>query len=221
MHRRRAVVLLLRNEFTLQAPERARLLRHVAAWQVVDSGHDLVDQCVVRHERVELRTVQVHQFEPQVGVDVGQGRQLDEVVRIGRLPVERLDRVYRSGEAALLRTEHPVAYDGDQLLQVFLNLLKNAADPELRTLAAVQSGKAPGPESSFLKLIGTEIQQKIDALYVDAAGYYSLPFRPDQPVGEGNEIFAALNYFNHRKTTIFAGSNEIQRNIIAKHVLGL
>ena len=99
--------------------------------------------------------------------------------------------------------------------------LKSLEYIELRTLASVASGKAPGPESSFLKLIGTEIQQKIDALYLDAAGYYSLPYRPEAPVGEDDEIYAALRYFNYRKTTIFAGSNEIQRNIIAKHVLGL
>jgi alkylation response protein AidB-like acyl-CoA dehydrogenase len=99
--------------------------------------------------------------------------------------------------------------------------LKSLEYIELRTLASVASGKAPGPESSFLKLIGTEIQQKIDALCLVAAGYYALPYRPDVPVGEGDEIFAALRYFNYRKTTIFAGSNEIQRNIIAKHVLGL
>ena len=99
--------------------------------------------------------------------------------------------------------------------------LKSLEYIELRTLASVAAGKAPGPESSFLKLIGTEIAQKIDALYLDAAGYYALPYRPETPVGEDDEIFAALRYFNHRKTTIFAGSNEIQRNIIAKHVLGL
>ena len=92
---------------------------------------------------------------------------------------------------------------------------------ELRTLASVSEGKAPGAESSFLKLIGTEIQQKIDTLYMDAAGYYSLPYRPDMVVGEGNEIDSALRYFNYRKATIYAGSNEIQKNIIAKHVLGL
>ena len=99
--------------------------------------------------------------------------------------------------------------------------LKSLEYIELRTLASVASGKAPGPESSFLKLIGTEIQQEIDALYVDAAGYYALPYEADATVGEGDETSTALRYFNYRKTTIFAGSNEIQRNIIAKHVLGL
>ncbi len=92
---------------------------------------------------------------------------------------------------------------------------------ELRTLAAVASGKAPGPESSFLKMLGTEIQQAIDTLYMDAAGYYALPYRPDPGVGEGSETRTALRYFNYRKATIYAGSNEIQKNIIAKHVLGL
>ena len=99
--------------------------------------------------------------------------------------------------------------------------LKSLEYIELRTLASVASGKAPGPESSFLKLIGTEIGQQIDALYMDAAGYYALPYRPAAAVGEGGETDTALRYFNQRKTTIYAGSNEIQRNIIAKHVLGL
>ena len=99
--------------------------------------------------------------------------------------------------------------------------LKSLEYIELRTLASVASGKAPGAESSFLKLLGTEIQQSIDALYIDAAGYYSLPYKPDPPVGDGNETSTALRYFNFRKATIYAGSNEIQKNIIAKHVLGL
>ncbi len=99
--------------------------------------------------------------------------------------------------------------------------LKSLEYIELRTLAAVASGKAPGPESSLLKMIGTEIVQAIDALYMDAAGYYALPYRPQAGVGADNEHTTALNYFNHRKVTIFAGSNEIQKNIIAKHVLGL
>jgi len=101
---------------------------------------------------------------------------------------------------------------------------------ELRTLAAVAVGKAPGPESSILKIKGTEIQQAIDALFVEAAGYYALPFLPqqyaeefpvDERIGDGSETTTALRYFNNRKASIYGGSNEIQKNIISKHVLGL
>ncbi len=107
--------------------------------------------------------------------------------------------------------------------------LKALEYTELRTLAAVASGKAPGPESSILKIKGTEIQQAIDTLYLQAAGYYALPFVPDQflpdfggeYVGEGTETRSSLRYFNNRKASIYGGSNEIQKNIIAKHVLGL
>lgn len=108
--------------------------------------------------------------------------------------------------------------------------LKALEFTELRTLAAVASGKAPGPESSILKLKGTELQQAVDELYVEAAGYYALPYVPSQyaldfpendRVGEGSETQSSLNYFNFRKASIYGGSNEIQKNIIAKHVLGL
>lgn len=108
--------------------------------------------------------------------------------------------------------------------------LKALEFTELRTLAAVASGKAPGPESSILKFKGTELQQAVDALYVEAAGYYALPYVPDQyalgfpdeeRVGEGAETKTSLRYFNFRKASIYGGSNEIQKNIIAKHVLGL
>ena len=108
--------------------------------------------------------------------------------------------------------------------------LKALEFTELRTLAAVSSGKAPGAESSILKFVGTEIQQAIDELYVEAAGYYALPFVPDQyapgfntdeRIGEGNETRSALRYFNFRKASIYGGSNEIQKNIVSKHVLGL
>ena len=61
--------------------------------------------------------------------------------------------------------------------------LKGLEYTELRTLAAVKSGNAPGPESSFLKIKGTEIQQAIDTLYMDAAGYYSLPYKANPSVG--------------------------------------
>ncbi|HEX7718593.1 MAG TPA: acyl-CoA dehydrogenase family protein, partial [Woeseiaceae bacterium] len=91
-------------------------------------------------------------------------------------------------------------------------------------------GKAPGPESSILKIKGTEIQQELDALFVEAAGYYALPYVPEQytmdfdedrRIGSGSETRTSLRYFNNRKASIYGGSNEIQKNIVAKHVLGL
>lgn len=108
--------------------------------------------------------------------------------------------------------------------------LKALEFTELRTLADVAAGNAPGPESSILKIKGTELQQAIDTLYLEAAGYYALPFIPEQftpqfdiddRIGEGNEARTALKYFNFRKASIYGGSNEIQKNVIAKHVLGL
>jgi len=108
--------------------------------------------------------------------------------------------------------------------------LKALEYTELRTLAAIEVGKAPGPESSILKIRGTEVQQSIDELFVEAAGYYALPYVPQQydleypeedRVGYGAETRSSLVYFNNRKASIYGGSNEIQKNIISKHVLGL
>ena len=108
--------------------------------------------------------------------------------------------------------------------------LKALEYTELRTLAAVAIGNAPGPESSILKIRGTEMQQRLDGLFVEAAGYYALPYVPVQydlefpsedRVGVGSDTTTSLRYFNGRKTSIYGGSNEIQKNIISKHVLGL
>ena len=82
---------------------------------------------------------------------------------------------------------------------------------QLRSLAAESSGKRPGPESSFIKITGTEIQQAIATLMMEASA---------TSAGDPSER-SALWYFNMRKTSIYAGSNEIQRNIIAKRILGL
>lgn len=100
---------------------------------------------------------------------------------------------------------------------------------ELRTLAALSVDKAPGPESSILKIVGTELAQFMDELFVELAAYHSLPYLPEQfeegfqgvHIGPENAAAAALTYFNNRKLSIFGGSNEVQRNIICKAVLGL
>jgi alkylation response protein AidB-like acyl-CoA dehydrogenase len=100
---------------------------------------------------------------------------------------------------------------------------------ELRTLAGEQAGKGPGPESSLLKVKGTEVQQRLTELTLEAVGHYGTPdFRsfPDDgsndfPIGPDYAHHAAPTYFNMRKTSIYGGSNEIQRNIITKMILGL
>ncbi|WP_439815808.1 acyl-CoA dehydrogenase family protein [Zavarzinia sp. CC-PAN008] len=100
---------------------------------------------------------------------------------------------------------------------------------ELRTLAGEQAGKGPGPESSILKIRGTEIQQRITELALEAIGPYAAPFdrtldapgRNEPSIGPDYAALIAPSYFNMRKTSIYGGSNEIQHNIIAKMVLGL
>ena len=98
---------------------------------------------------------------------------------------------------------------------------------ELRTLAAESQGRGPGPESSILKIEGTEIQQRVTELALEAVGHYGLVFTPPGPEAESPAIGpdyargVAQRYMNMRKTSIYGGSNEIQRNIIAKMVLGL
>lgn len=100
---------------------------------------------------------------------------------------------------------------------------------ELRTLAGEQAGKGPGPESSILKIKGTEIQQRLTELTLEAVGHYGTPYyhgmaevgSNEYPIGPDYAQHSAANYFNMRKTSIYGGSNEIQRNIITKMILGL
>jgi len=97
----------------------------------------------------------------------------------------------------------------------------------LRIVSAENAGQAPGPESSLLKFRGTEIQQAITELLLEAVGYYALPYAPDaladgwneSPIGPEYAAPLAPHYFNWRKASIYAGTNEIQKNIIAKMIL--
>jgi len=86
-----------------------------------------------------------------------------------------------------------------------------------------RTGQPPGAEVSMLKIKGTEIQQALTELMVDAIGPQAEPAKPIE-VDDGFDsfkAFLALRYANYRKTSIYAGSNEIQRNILAKMSLGL
>ena len=100
---------------------------------------------------------------------------------------------------------------------------------ELRILGSLTAGQNVGPESSLLKTRGTEIGQAITELAVELVGYYGIPFNnPGPEIGNNEPAIgsrfantAAPRYFNYRKASIYAGSNEVQRNIMAKLVLGL
>jgi alkylation response protein AidB-like acyl-CoA dehydrogenase len=101
--------------------------------------------------------------------------------------------------------------------------LENMKTTNLRVIAAVAGGGVPGAESSMLKIRGTEIRQEISSLMRRAMGPYAQPLIEEALDGaddlDGSS--AAAQYFNNRKLSIFGGSNEIQKNIISKMILGL
>ena len=106
---------------------------------------------------------------------------------------------------------------------------------ELRALTAAARGGRPGLSGSVMKILGTELSQHLTELALEAAGPYGLAFQPEAGAAGGPNLIphtpglrgtreaaiAPLKYLNDRAGSIYAGSNEIQRNIIAKAQLGL
>jgi alkylation response protein AidB-like acyl-CoA dehydrogenase len=90
---------------------------------------------------------------------------------------------------------------------------------ELRSLAAASAGGALGPESSIMKLKGTEIQQRIAKLTVEAGGIYSAGW--GHPVGPKFARNGMASYLSSRAYTIYGGASEVQKDVIAKNVLGI
>ncbi|MEZ5613742.1 MAG: acyl-CoA dehydrogenase family protein [Rhodocyclaceae bacterium] len=90
----------------------------------------------------------------------------------------------------------------------------------LRVLSAEAEHKTPGPEASILKIKGTELQQAISELILQAVGPYALPFGGASP-GPDYAANRAAQYLNLRKLSIYGGSNEIQKNIVAQMILEL
>ena len=91
---------------------------------------------------------------------------------------------------------------------------------EMRTLASVSAGGAPGPESSILKLKGTEIQQRISQLNLEAAGVFAAPWGSANP-GPKFSRGATNSYLSGRANTIYGGASEVQKDVISKNVLRL
>ncbi|MEJ0026331.1 MAG: acyl-CoA dehydrogenase family protein [Rhizomicrobium sp.] len=110
---------------------------------------------------------------------------------------------------------------------------------ELRVMSALSRGQSPGHGSSLQKLLGTELAQVLTELTVSVMAYYSATHQPcatrpggpvlpyltglaaNAPVGPEHSWTAGVRYFNERAGTIYAGSSEIQRNILAKSALDL
>lgn len=102
--------------------------------------------------------------------------------------------------------------------------LKALEITELRILSDVSGGGAPGPESSILKLRSVSLEQRVNELCADVLGYRGFVMNPvadGNPVRSNYESSVVPRYLNNRAASIFGGSAQIQRNIVAKLVLGL
>jgi hypothetical protein len=132
--------------------------------------------------------------------------------------IRRLQRL-RAAAAATPANGSALLDDADfsrKLAEVEVDLLALEIT-ELRTLAETASGGAPGAQSSILKLKGSMILQRITELFVECAGPQALPYDFDQS-GFREEV---STYLYARAASIAGGTNEVQRNIIAKRVLHL
>ena len=100
---------------------------------------------------------------------------------------------------------------------------------EHRIMSNIDQRGRPGPASSMMKLVGSETNQGISELAVEATQYYAAPYQPEarvpgnniEPIGSAATVPVMPKYLNYRAATIYAGSSEVQKNIISKLVLGL
>ena len=137
--------------------------------------------------------------------------------------IKQLAAMERVGDRAMMDEPHfreRVAAVEVELKALEITQLRVVADERKR-----ERGK-PNPASSILKLKGSELQQATTELLMDVVGPYILPYDDHEPgsnmppIGPDFAAEAAPTYFNWRKISIYGGSNEIQRNIVAKAILG-
>ena len=136
----------------------------------------------------------------------------------------RLEEIERLADGPVLKSRLAAARTRIMALELF----------ELQIMARVSAGGSPGTSASMMKILGTELAQHLTELALEVAGPYALAYQPQagrpggpvhfahgtDHVGTIAAALAPLRYFNQRAGTIYAGSNEIQRNILAKTALG-
>ncbi|MEO0632936.1 MAG: acyl-CoA dehydrogenase family protein [Pseudomonadota bacterium] len=142
--------------------------------------------------------------------------------RAGLDTVKRLARAELQNGKPLIQNPHFAA----RLAKVEIDL-RAMVTTNLRVVSQAASGEAPGLEASMLKVKGSILRQEINDLARRAVGPYAMPFASEALEGANDPVPdpfdagpVAAQYFNNRKLSIFGGSNEIQRGIIAKTVLG-
>ena len=140
----------------------------------------------------------------------------------GLASVKRLAKSEMAGGKPLIENPHFAA----RVAQVEIDLMAMSTT-NMRIVSKAAAGTAPGVESSMLKVKGTIIRQEINDLARRAAGAYAMPFASEAVEGSNAALPdpldagpVAAKYFNNRKLSIFGGSNEIQRGIIAKVAMG-
>lgn len=198
--------------------------------QTIDGGHE-VNEVFLTDVRVPVENLV---GEENKGWDYAKFLLGNERTNIARVGMSK-QRVARIRELAALELSggRPLLDDPrfmEKLTAVEIEL-KALELTQLRVVAADakrgNTGK-PDPASSILKIKGSEIQQAITALLMEVMGPHALPYHDDEidgsnelPIEPDYAASAAPGYFNFRKVSIYGGSNEIQKNIIAKAVLGL
>ncbi len=138
--------------------------------------------------------------------------------------LKRIARAERAGGRPLIDNPHFAA----RIARIEIDLMAMSTT-NLRVVSAAAAGQAPGAESSMLKIVGTEIRQAINAATRSAVGPWAMPYVSEElergsnehPVGPDYATAATGHYFNERKLSIYGGSNEVQRTIVAKSALEL
>jgi pimeloyl-CoA dehydrogenase large subunit len=197
--------------------------------QTIDGGHE-VNEVFFDDVRVPVENLVGQENK---GWDYAKFLLGNERVGIARVGVskERIRRIKelasleRVGDVPLIKT--PRFREKLAAVEIELKALEMT---QLRVVAAEkhrEKGK-PDPASSILKIKGSEIQQATTELLMEVVGPYSMPYQDEPehgtnepPIGPDWAGPVAPTYFNWRKISIYGGSNEIQKNIIAKAILGL